>query len=126
MQNNIHIILLIGIRKDAKNSILCTYRYSSRCLYEDAEFNVRAEGDDGKTASESKQFDCLGKYDTLSEIGKRKREFVCRGVGVELRLIVLRTCTCGVISHVYLNKLDVAERGKEGPRGEGPGGRPGG
>ena len=24
-----------------------------------------------------KQFDCLGTYDTLSKIGKRKREFVC-------------------------------------------------
>ena len=27
----------------------------------------------------------------------------------------MRTCTCGVISHLYRNKLDVAEKGKEGP-----------
>ena len=51
-------------------------RQSSRCCYEDAEFNVRAFG---KTASEYKQFDCLGSYDTLSGIGKRKCDFVCRG-----------------------------------------------
>ena len=56
-------------------------RQSSRCLYEDAEFNVRAEGEDGKTASE------YSTYDTLSQIGKRKREFVCQGAEVELRLI---------------------------------------
>ena len=37
-----------------------------------------------QTASEYKQFDCLGTYDTLSEIGKRKREFVYRGAGVKL------------------------------------------
>ena len=67
-----------------------------------------------------------GTYDTLSEIGKRKREFICRGAEVKLRLIVLRTCTCVVISHLYRNKLDVAERGEEGPGGEGPGGRSGG
>ena len=36
----------------------------SRSLYEDTEFNVRDEGKDGKTASEYKQFDCLGTYDT--------------------------------------------------------------
>ena len=41
----------------------------------------------------------ISAYDALSEIGKRKREFVCRGVEVKLRLIQLRTCTCGVISH---------------------------
>ena len=63
------------------------------------------------------------KYDTLSEIEKRKREFVCRGAEVKLRLIVQRTCTCGVISHFYRNKLDVAERGDGGPGGEGLGGR---
>ena len=64
----------------------------------------------GKTASEYKQFDCLGTYDTLSEIGKRRREFACRGAAVKLRLILLRTCTCGVMSHLYRNKLDVTER----------------
>ena len=37
-----------------------------------------------------------------------------------MRLIVLRTCTRGVISHLYRNKLDVAERGEGGPGGEGP------
>ena len=42
------------------------------------------------TASEYKQFDCPGAYDTLSEIGKRKREFFCRGAEVKLRLIVLQ------------------------------------
>ena len=31
----------------------------SRCLYEDVESNVRVEGEDGRTASEYKQFDCL-------------------------------------------------------------------
>ena len=49
-------------------------RQSSRFLYSDAEFNVRTEGEDGKIASEYKQFDCLGAYDIASEIGKRKRE----------------------------------------------------
>ena len=34
---------------------------------------------EGKIASEYTKFDCLGTYDTVSEIGKRKREFVCRG-----------------------------------------------
>ena len=41
-------------------------------------------------------------------------------------LIVLRTYTCGVISHLYRNKLDVTKRGEDGPGGEGPGGRSGG
>ena len=87
----------------------------SRCSNRDAEFNIRAEGEDGKTAFEYKQFDCLRTYDTLSETGKRKREFVCRGVEVKLRLIVLRTCLCELLSCLYRNKLDVAERGgKEG------------
>ena len=54
-------------------------RQSSGCLYEDADFNVPAFGSDGRTVSEYKQFDCPGAYDTLSEIEKRKREFVCRG-----------------------------------------------
>ena len=44
-----------------------------------------------------KQFGFLGTYDTLSEIVNRKREFVCRRAEVELRLTVLRTCTCGVV-----------------------------
>ena len=78
------------------------------------------------TASEYKQFDFLGTYNTLFKIGKRKREFVCRGGEVKLRLIVLRTCTCGVISRLYREKLDVAERGEGGPGGEGPGVRSGG
>ena len=43
---------------------------------------------------------------------KRKREFVCQEEEVKLRLIVLRTCICGVMSHPYHNKLDVAERRK--------------
>ena len=43
-----------------------------------------------------------------------------------MRLIVLRTCTCGVISHLYRNKIDVAERGEGGPGGECPGSRSGG
>ena len=55
---------------------------------------------------------CLGAYDILSEIRKRKCEFVCRGAEFKLRLIVLRTCTCGVISHLYRNKLDVAKGGR--------------
>ena len=94
-------------------------RHSSRCLYEDEEFNV-------KTASEYKQLDCLGIYDTLSEIGRRKREFVYREAEFKLRLIIRRTCTGEVISHLYRNKLDVAERGERGPGGEGPSGRSGG
>ena len=98
-------------------------RLSSRYLYEDAECNVRAEGEDGKTVSEYKQLDCLGTYDTLSEIGKRKREFICQGAEVKLRLIIVRTCTCGVISHLYRNKLDVAERVDGGLAGEGSVGR---
>ena len=96
-----------------------------RCLYEDAEFNVRAEDEDDKTASEYKQADCLGTYDTLSEIGKRKREFVCRGAKFKLRSIILRTCTFEVISHLYRNKLDVAQREGRGPGDEGPSGRSG-
>ena len=75
-----------------------------------------AEGEDGKTASDYKQLNCLGAYDTLSEIGKKKREFVCRGAEFKLRLIILRTCTCEVISHLYRNKLDVTER-EEGVQG---------
>ena len=71
-------------------------RQSSRRLYEDPEFKVWAKGEDGKNVSEYKQFDYLSTYDTLSGIGKRKREFFCRGVEVKLRPIVLRTC--GVIS----------------------------
>ena len=39
-------------------------RQSSRCLYEDAEFK-------NQNASEYKEFDCLGTYDTLSEIGEK-------------------------------------------------------
>ena len=62
-------------------------------------------------------------YDTLSEIGKRKRKFVWRAAKVKLRSIVLRTYTCGAISHRYRNKRDVAERGEGAPEGEGPGGR---
>ena len=50
------------------NSILCTYLGSQVDIF--------------KTAFEHKQFDCLGTYDILSEIGKRKREFVGRGVEV--------------------------------------------
>ena len=95
-------------------------------LYKDAEFNVRADNEDGKTASEYTQFDCLGTYDTLSEIGKKKREFVCRGVEVKLRLIVLRTCACGLIPHLYRNKPDVVEREEGGPGSESSGGRSGG
>ena len=93
-------------------------RQSSRCLYEDAAFNVLAEGDHGKTAFEYEQFDCLDSYDTSSEIGQRKREFVCRGAEVKLRLIVLRMCACGVLSHLYWGR----ESGGESPggRSEGP------
>ena len=36
------------------------------------------------------------------------------------RLIVLRTCTCGVTSPLYSNKLDFAERGGMGSRGRRP------
>ena len=92
-------------------SIKYIYRGSQvDVVYEDAEFNC-------KTASEYKQFDCLGTYDTSSETGKRS---VCRGAEVKLRLIVLRTCTCGVILHLHRNKLDVAERGGRGSRGRRP------
>ena len=62
------------------NNIVYVPRQSTGCFYEDA----------GKTVSENKQFDCSGAYDILSEIGKRKREFVCRGAEVKLRLIVLQ------------------------------------
>ena len=107
-------------------------------LYEDEEFNFRPEVEHGKTASEYKQFycsqilvvysdavlrGCLSTYDTLSEKGKIKREFVCRGAEVKLRIIVLRTRTCGVISYLYRNKLDVARGGGQGVGGEGPGRR---
>ena len=77
--------------------------------------NLTVFDSDGKTASEYKQFDCLGTYDTLSEIGNRKREFAWRGAELKMRLIVLRACTCGVI----------LRRGEGGPGGEGPGGRSG-
>ena len=40
-----------------------------------------------------------------------------------MRLILLRTCTCWVISHLYRNKLGVAERGEEVPGGGGGPGR---
>ena len=43
-----------------------------------------------------------------------------------MRLIIPRTCTCKVISHLYRDKLDVAEREGGGPGGEGPSGRSGG
>ena len=124
--NEIFHAKISAAKKACRYSLIeyCVPRQSSRCLYEDGEFNVRAEGEDGKTASaEYKQFDCLGTYDTLSEIGKRKHKFVCRGEEVNLRLIVLRTCTCRIISHVHRNKLDVAERGEGGPGDEGPGRR---
>ena len=81
---------------------------------------------DGKIASEYKQLDCLGTYETLSEIGKRKREFVCRGAEFKLRLMILRTFTCELISHLYRNKLDIVQRGGRGPGGGGPSGRAGG
>ena len=45
-------------------------------LYKDAEFNVWAGGEDGKIASEYKQFDCLGTYDTLSKIRKESALFL--------------------------------------------------
>ena len=70
--------------------------------------------------SEYKQFDCPGAYDTLSEIGKRKREFVCRGAEVKLYYSM---CTCGVISHLYHNKLDVVERGEGDLGGNDPSAR---
>ena len=88
---------------------------------EKKESNVLAFGSDGKTASEYKHLDCLGTYDTLSEIGKRKREFVCRQAEFKLR-----TCTCEVISHLYCKKVDVAERGKEVQRAKAPVGGLGG
>ena len=78
--------------------------------------NLPSEPKEGKAASEYKQFDCLGTDDTLSEIGKRKRESVCRRAEVKLRLIVLRACRCGVIPLLYRNKLNVTER-KEGVQG---------
>ena len=51
---------------------------------------------------------------------KRKHEFLCQEEEVKLRLIVLRKCICGVISHPYHNKLDVAERGKRVQGAEAP------
>ena len=66
-------------------------------------------------ASRYKQFNCQGTINNLSEIGKRKHEFVCRGTEEKLSLIVLSTCTCGVISHLNRKKLDVAERGEGVP-----------
>ena len=44
------------------------------------------------TASEYKQFNCLGTYDTLYGIEKRKRKFICREAGVKLCLIVIHMC----------------------------------
>ena len=93
-------------------------RQSSKSLYKNAECNVLALGSDGKTASEYKQFDCLGRYDSLSGIGKRKRKFVCRGAEVQLRLIVLHTCTCEQILHLYRNKFDIAGRGSRGRKSQ--------
>ena len=136
------------------NLVIIVYyvpRQSSRRLYDDAEFNVRVKQFDCLGTYDCVMPDCQGvgesrlyskrvkkspsagfvpqsgitTYDTLSEIGKRKREFICRGEEVKLSLIVLRTCTCEVISHFYRDKLDVAERGEGGPGGEGPGGRSG-
>ena len=66
--------------------------------------------------SPHKQFDSLGTYGTLSEKGKRKREFVYRGAKVKLRLIILRACTSGLISHLYRKKLHVSEKGSRGRR----------
>ena len=43
-----------------------------------------------------------------------------------MRLIVLRTGTCGVILHLHRNKLDVAEKGEDGPGAEAPVGGLGG
>ena len=86
-------------------------RQSSWCLYSDAVLPSSPSARTLSSASSYKQLNCLGAYNTLSAIRKRKREFVCRGAEFKLRLIVLRTCTCGVISHLYRNKLDVAERG---------------
>ena len=70
--------------------------------------------------SSKKQFNCLGTYDTLSEIRKKNREIVCREAEVKLRLIGLRTCTFRVISNLYRNKLDVVERGDGGSGGKAP------
>ena len=110
---NRHLAYEIPLRKRMK--IVCYVpTQSSRCLYKDAEFNLRAEAEEDKTTSEYKQFDCLGA--TLSNIRKRKREFVYRGAEVKLRLILLRTCTCGIISHLYRNKVDAAERVERGSR----------
>ena len=82
-------------------------RQSSRCLYEDTEFNcIRVE-----TAWLPIRY-----IQYFIWKRKRKREFFCRGAEFKLRLIILRTCTCEVISHLYRNKLDVAERG-EGSKG---------
>ena len=55
--------------KYSKNCVIVYYvpRQSGRCSYEDAEFNIGAKGEDGKTAFEYKKFDCLGIYDTLKQ-----------------------------------------------------------
>ena len=42
-----------------------------------------------------------------------------------MRSIILRTCTCEVISHLYRNKLDVARREGRAPGDKGPSGRSG-
>ena len=49
----------IAIHVEPRIIVYYVPRQSSRCLYEDTEFIV----------SEYKQLDCLGTYDTSSEIG---------------------------------------------------------
>ena len=48
----------------------------------------------------------------LSGIGKRKREFVCRGTEIKLRLIVMRTCTSGV--HIFIVTNLTLPKGRKG------------
>ena len=74
------------------------YLRSKVDLFENAEFNVRAEGEDDKIASEYKgQLYCCGAYDTLSEIDRKSANLSAQGI-VEWRLIVQRT-------HVRVNSM---------------------
>ena len=56
------------------------------------------------------------KNSILCTLTVKYKQYDCLGAGVKLRFILLRTCTCVVILHLYRNKLDVAERGSRGRR----------
>ena len=74
--NNKIFELLVKVEKMLLYFLIVYYvpMQPSRCLYEDAEFNLFTFGSDDKTVSKFQQFDCVGTYDTLFEKEKRKRD----------------------------------------------------